>query len=202
MFEAATRRGVLVLMRREEIPSRPLEHAFSLLLSVARKIRKPMQPYAEEMGPEKSEGCRALQQDARRHRHGSDRSELSRRAIVFGMRVIAYDPYSPATPRREVCRVNLSMNWTICLQLPISFSLPTPLTPETPTHSRRSALQRANAACASFNARGRSHRRKRSRQCIARSTWLPLRRSMSSKLSHYQLTRGFVPRRILFSRRI
>src|SRR5204862_6600396 len=57
-------------------------------------------------------------------------SELSRRAIAFGMRVIAYDPYLSATRARSL-QVELVDELDDLLATSDFISLHTPLTPET-----------------------------------------------------------------------
>ena len=57
-------------------------------------------------------------------------SELSRRAIAFGMRVVAYDPYLSAT-RARTLQVELIEELDDLLAAADFITLHTPLTPET-----------------------------------------------------------------------
>ena len=73
------------------------EHAFSLLLSVARKI-----PQADAMvrtgkwERKNFEGVELYNKTLGIVGMGRIGSELSRRAIAFGLRVLAFDPYPSA----------------------------------------------------------------------------------------------------------
>ena len=58
-------------------------------------------------------------------------SELSRRAIAFGMRVLAFDPYLSASRARALFRSSWSKNSMSSCRGAIFISLHTPLTPET-----------------------------------------------------------------------
>ena len=92
--DAATRRGILVLNTPESSTVAAAEHTMAMLLSLARRI-----PHAhaalvagrwnreQHVGSElsgKTLGVVGL---------GKIGSEVARRALAFGMRVIAYDPY-------------------------------------------------------------------------------------------------------------
>jgi D-3-phosphoglycerate dehydrogenase len=121
-------------MRREEILFRLLNMLFRFC-SPSRKNPASRCNLAilEIWESKKSRRRGALQQDARViGMVGSGKASMSRRAICFGMRVIAYDPYLSATRARSLQVESSSMSWTICLQLLISFHCtPLPLTPET-----------------------------------------------------------------------
>src|ERR1041385_399704 len=99
--ETATRRGVVVLNAPGGNTISTAEHAFSLLLSVARKI--PQADASMRGGHWKRkefEGVELNNKTLGVIGMGRVGSELSRRAIAFGMRVIAYDPYlSPSRAR-------------------------------------------------------------------------------------------------------
>src|SRR4030095_13868956 len=101
--ETATRRGIIVLNAPGGNTVSTAEHAFSLLLSAARKI------------PQADANVRSKNWDKKSFKvvdpsnkalgvmgMGRIGSELSRRAIAFGMRVIAYDPYLSATRARSL----------------------------------------------------------------------------------------------------
>src|SRR5438067_4574100 len=92
--EAATRRGVIVMNAPGGNTISTAEHAFSLLLCAARKI-----PQADALSRAKKwerknlEGVELFNKTLGVIGMGRIGSELSRRAIAFGMRVLAFDPY-------------------------------------------------------------------------------------------------------------
>src|SRR6201981_3304173 len=101
--ETATRRGVLVLNAPGGNTVSTAEHAFSLLLCVARKI--PQADASVRSGSwARTQFQRVELYDKTLGIIGMGRigSELSRRAIVFGMRVLAYDPYLSAARARSL----------------------------------------------------------------------------------------------------
>src|SRR5438046_8794711 len=91
--EAATRRGVIVMNAPGGNTISTAEHAFSLLLCVARKI-----PQADAMlragkwDRKNLEGVELFNKTLGIVGMGRIGSELSRRGIAVGMRVAAYDP--------------------------------------------------------------------------------------------------------------
>ena len=101
--ETATRRGVIVMNAPGGNTVSTAEHAFSLLLSVARKI-----PAADSMvrsgkwDRKNLEGVELYNKTLGIIGMGRIGSELSRRAIAFGMRVVAYDPYLSAARARTL----------------------------------------------------------------------------------------------------
>src|ERR1700730_6891857 len=129
--ETATRRGVLVLNAPGGNTVSPAEHAFSLLLNVARKIP---QADASLRGKKWSrrdfEGVELYSKTLGVIGMGRIGSELSRRAIAFGMRVIAYDPYLSAARARSL-QVELLEELDDLLPSADFISLHTPLTDET-----------------------------------------------------------------------
>jgi D-3-phosphoglycerate dehydrogenase / 2-oxoglutarate reductase len=129
--EVATQRGVLVLNAPGGNTVSTAEHAFSLLLSVARKI--PQADAAVRGGTwdrKNLEGVELYNKTLGVIGMGRIGSELSRRAIAFGMRVIAYDPYLSATRARSL-QVELVDELDDLLATSDFISLHTPLTPET-----------------------------------------------------------------------
>ena len=129
--EVATQRGVLVLNAPGGNTVSTAEHAFSLLLSVARKI--PQADAAVRGGTwdrKNLEGVELYNKTLGVIGMGRIGSELSRRAIAFGMRVIAYDPYLSATRARSL-QVELVDELDDLLAASDFISLHTPLTPET-----------------------------------------------------------------------
>src|SRR6266702_99916 len=129
--EAATRRGVVVLNAPGGNTVSTAEHAFSLLLCVARKI-----PQADAIvrggkwDRKNFEGVELYNKTLGVIGMGRIGSELSRRAIAFGMRVIAYDPYLSATRARSL-QVELVDELDDLLASADFISLHTPLTAET-----------------------------------------------------------------------
>ena len=100
MWRTATRRGVIVMNAPGGNTISTAEHAFSLLLCAARKI-----PQADAMvrsgkwDRKNFEGVELYNKSLGIIGMGRIGSEFSRRAIAFGMRVLAFDPYLSATPR-------------------------------------------------------------------------------------------------------
>ncbi len=101
--ETATRRGVLVLNAPGGNTVSTAEHAFSLLLCVARKIPQADASLRDKKWSRKDfEGVELYNKTLGVIGMGRIGSELSRRAIAFGMRVIAYDPYLSAARARSL----------------------------------------------------------------------------------------------------
>jgi D-3-phosphoglycerate dehydrogenase len=129
--EAATRRGVVVLNAPGGNTISTAEHAFSLLLCVARKIPQADATLRAGKWDRKNlEGVELYNKTLGIIGMGRIGSELSRRAIAFGMRVIAYDPYLSATRARSL-QVELVDELDDLLATSDFISLHTPLTPET-----------------------------------------------------------------------
>lgn len=129
--EAATRRGVIVMNAPGGNTISTAEHAFSLLLCVARKI-----PQADAMlrsgkwDRKNLEGVELFNKTLGIIGMGRIGSELSRRAIAFGMRVMAYDPYLSAS-RARTLQVELVEELDDLLAAADFITLHTPLTAET-----------------------------------------------------------------------
>jgi D-3-phosphoglycerate dehydrogenase len=129
--ETATRRGVVVLNAPGGNTVSTAEHAFSLLLCVARKI-----PQADASVRGKNwdrrnfEGVELYNKTLGVIGMGRIGSELARRAIAFGMRVIAYDPYLSAT-RARALQIELVDELDDLVAEADFISLHTPLTNET-----------------------------------------------------------------------
>src|SRR5438874_3977356 len=129
--EAATRRGVLVLNAPGGNTVSTAEHAFSLLLSVARKIpQADANVRSKNWNKKDFEGVELYNKTLGIIGMGRIGSELSRRAIAFGMRVVAYDPYLSATRARSL-QVELVDELDDLLANADFISLHTPLTSET-----------------------------------------------------------------------
>jgi D-3-phosphoglycerate dehydrogenase / 2-oxoglutarate reductase len=129
--ETATRRGVVVLNAPGGNTVSTAEHAFSLLLSVARKIPQADANVRSKHWDKKNfEGVELYNKTLGVIGMGRIGSELSRRAISFGMRVVAYDPYLSATRARSL-QVELVDELDDLLTSADFISLHTPLTAET-----------------------------------------------------------------------
>ncbi len=129
--EAATRRGVVVLNAPGGNTISTAEHAFSLLLAVARKISQAdANIRSKNWDKKKFEGVELYNKTLGVIGMGRIGSELSRRAIAFGMRVVAYDPYLSATRARSL-QVELVDELDDLLASADFISLHTPLTAET-----------------------------------------------------------------------
>src|SRR6202045_1315102 len=129
--ETATRRGVVVLNAPGGNTVSTAEHAFSLLLAVARKIPQADANVRSKNWDKKNfEGVELYNKALGVIGMGRIGSELSRRAIAFGMRVIAYDPYLSATRARSL-QVELVEELDDLLANADFISLHTPLTNET-----------------------------------------------------------------------
>ncbi|HJT46220.1 MAG TPA: phosphoglycerate dehydrogenase, partial [Chthoniobacterales bacterium] len=129
--EAATRRGVIVLNAPGGNTVSTAEHAFSLLLNVARKIpQADANLRARKWNRKDFEGVELYSKTLGVIGMGRIGSELSRRAIAFGMRVIAFDPYLSASRARSL-QVELVEELDDLLAAADFISLHTPLTDET-----------------------------------------------------------------------
>src|SRR5947199_6289262 len=129
--EAATRRGVVVLNAPGGNTISTAEHAFSLLLCVARKIPQADASVRGKNWDRKNlEGVELYNKTLGIIGMGRIGSDLSRRAIAFGMRVVAYDPYLSAT-RARALQVEVVEELDDLLAGADFISLHTPLTPET-----------------------------------------------------------------------
>src|SRR5438046_8864585 len=107
------------------------EHSFSWLLSVARKIPQADANIRDKRWDKKNfEGVELYNKTLGVIGMGRIGSELSRRAIAFGMRVVAYDPYLSATRARSL-QVELVDELDDLLTSADFISLHTPLTAET-----------------------------------------------------------------------
>src|SRR5438128_210243 len=129
--ETATRRGVLVLNAPGGNTVSTAEHAFSLLLCVARKIpQADANLRAKKWSRKDFQGVELYNKTLGVIGMGRIGSELSRRAIAFGMRVTAYDPYLSAARARSL-QVELVEELDDLLTSADFISLHTPLTAET-----------------------------------------------------------------------
>jgi D-3-phosphoglycerate dehydrogenase len=99
--EAATRRGVIVMNTPAGNTVSTAEHAFSLLVSIARNIPQAHSSVKAGQWDRKSfEGVELHGKTIGIVGMGRIGTEIARRAVAFGMRPVAYDPYlSPSRAR-------------------------------------------------------------------------------------------------------
>jgi D-3-phosphoglycerate dehydrogenase / 2-oxoglutarate reductase len=129
--ETATRRGVVVLNAPGANTISTAEHAFSLLLSLARNIARADATLKGGIWDRKNlEGVELYNKTLGIIGMGRIGSELSRRAIAFGMRVLAFDPYLSVSRARSL-QVELLEELDELLAAADFISLHTPLTAET-----------------------------------------------------------------------
>src|SRR3989440_1366991 len=129
--ETATRRGVVVLNAPGANTISTAEHAFSLLLSLARNIARADATLKGGAWDRKNlEGVELYNKTLGIIGMGRIGSELSRRAIAFGMRVLAFDPYLSASRARSL-QVELVEELNELLAAADFISLHPPLTAET-----------------------------------------------------------------------
>ena len=129
--ETATRRGVVVLNAPGANTVSTAEHAFSLLLGIARNISRADATLKSGMWERKHlEGVELYNKTLGIIGMGRIGSELSRRAIAFGMRVLAFDPYLSAARARGL-QVELVEEIDDLLSAADFITLHTPLTAET-----------------------------------------------------------------------
>jgi D-3-phosphoglycerate dehydrogenase / 2-oxoglutarate reductase len=129
--ETATRRGVVVLNAPGANTISTAEHTFSLLLSLARNIARADATIKDGAWERKKlEGVELYNKTLGVIGMGRIGSELSRRAIAFGMRVLAFDPFLSASRARSL-QVELVEELDDLLAAADFISLHTPLTRET-----------------------------------------------------------------------
>ncbi len=129
--EAATARGVIVMNTPDGNTISTAEHTFSLLVSTARLIPQAhASVVAGKWERKKFQGVELYGKTLTILGMGRIGSELARRAIAFGMRVVAYDPYLAAS-RARALQVELVDNLDDALPRADFISMHMPLTPET-----------------------------------------------------------------------
>ncbi len=143
--EAATARGVIVMNTPDGNTISTAEHTFSLLVSTARTIpQASASVVAGKWERKKFQGVELYGKTLTILGMGRIGSELARRAIAFGMRVVAYDPYLAAS-RARALQVELADGLDDALPRADFISMHMPLTPETRhmLDARRLALCKA-----------------------------------------------------------
>ena len=129
--DAATRRGVIVMNTPGGNTISTAEHAFSLLVSVARSIpQADASMKAGKWDRKKFEGVELYNKTLGILGMGRIGTELARRAMAFGMRVVAYDPYLSVSRARSL-QVELVEDLDALMPQVDFISMHMPLTDET-----------------------------------------------------------------------
>src|SRR3984893_3692674 len=129
--DAATRRGVIVMNTPGGNTVSTAEHAFSLLVSIARNIPQAHGSVKAGQWDRKSyEGVELHGKTIGIIGMGRIGTEISRRAIAFGMRPVAYDPYLSPSRARSL-QVELYEDLDDVLSRADFLTLHMPLTTET-----------------------------------------------------------------------
>ena len=129
--DAATRRGVIVMNTPGGNTISTAEHAFSLLVSIARSIpQADASMKAGRWDRKKYEGVELYNKTLGILGMGRIGTELARRAMAFGMRVVAYDPYLSVSRARSL-QVELLEDIDSLLPQADFISMHMPLTDET-----------------------------------------------------------------------
>lgn len=129
--ETATRRGVVVMNTPDGNTISTAEHAFSLLVSTARNIpQADASMHAGKWDRKSFEGVELYGKTLGILGMGRIGTEVARRAIAFGLNVLAYDPYLSASRARSL-QVELVERIEDLLPRADFLTLHMPLTPET-----------------------------------------------------------------------
>ena len=129
--DAATKRGVIVMNTPGGNTISTAEHAFSLMVSIARKIPAADASMKSGKWDRKSfEGVELYSKTLAILGMGRIGTEVARRAMAFGMRVLAYDPYLSASRARSL-QVELVENLDDIVAQADFITMHMPLTAET-----------------------------------------------------------------------
>ena len=129
--EAATKRGIIVMNTPGGNTISTAEHAFSMMMSLARNIPQAHATVkAGKWDRKKFEGVELYNKTLVVLGMGRIGTEFARRAMAFGMRVLAYDPYLSASRARSL-QVELVESLDDILPRADFITLHMPATPET-----------------------------------------------------------------------
>jgi D-3-phosphoglycerate dehydrogenase len=129
--EAATKRGIIVMNTPGGNTVSTAEHAFSLMMSLSRNIPQAHATVKAGKWDRKSfQGVELYGKTLAVIGMGRIGTEFAKRALGFGMRVIAYDPYLAAS-RARALQVELFENLDDVLPLADFITVHMPMTPET-----------------------------------------------------------------------
>src|ERR1700736_5604070 len=129
--DTATRRGIIVMNTPGGNTVSTAEHAFSLLVSIARNIPQAHASVKASKWDRKNfEGVELHGKTIGILGMGRIGTEIARRAIAFGMRPLAYDPYLSPTRARSL-QVELFEDLDEVLSRADFVTLHMPLTAET-----------------------------------------------------------------------
>lgn len=129
--EAATKQGIIVMNTPGGNTISTAEHAFSLMMSLARNIPQAHGTVKAGKWDRKSfEGVELYQKTLGILGMGRIGTEFARRAMAFGMTVLAYDPYLSAS-RARALGVELVENLDDILPRADFITMHMPSTPET-----------------------------------------------------------------------
>jgi len=128
---AATNKGAIVMNTPAGNTISTAEHAFSLMCSLARRIpHAHANVRAGKWGRKDYQGVELYKKTLAILGMGRIGGEFARRAMAFGMRVIAYDPYLSES-RAKLMRVELAENLQEALAEADFITMHMPSTPET-----------------------------------------------------------------------
>jgi D-3-phosphoglycerate dehydrogenase len=129
--DAATQRGIVVMNTPGGNTVSTAEHAFSLLVSMSRKIPQADASVKSGKWDRKSfEGTELNGKTLAVLGMGRIGTEVAKRALAFGMRVLAYDPYLSEARARSL-QVELVENLDDAIPEADFFTMHMPLTDET-----------------------------------------------------------------------
>ncbi|MDB6149089.1 MAG: serA [Chthoniobacter sp.] len=129
--DAATRRGIIVMNTPGGNTISTAEHAFSLMVSTARNIpQADASVKAGKWDRKTFVGVELYNKTLAILGMGRIGTEIARRAIAFGMRVLAYDPYLSPSRARSL-QVELVESLDDIIPQADFITLHMPLTPET-----------------------------------------------------------------------
>ena len=153
--EAATRRGIIVMNTPGGNTISTAEHAFSLMMSLARNIPQADASLKAGKWDRKSfEGVEVYGKTLAILGMGRIGTEFARRAIAFGMRVLAYDPYLSASRARSL-QVELVERLDEIVPQADFITMHMPMTPETRHMLNRERLAKAKKGRADHQLRAR-----------------------------------------------